>query len=69
MKNRLLGVMATALVCVSPFGIRAQMHDMPMPAKAPSSPSTSLTLTLGGKTTTPTAADLGAMPQDDGRGA
>ncbi|WP_158792730.1 molybdopterin-dependent oxidoreductase [Granulicella sp. L60] len=55
-----------SVVMLGPLGVRAQdqtMAPMTEHAHAPTVPSTSLTLAVDGKATTPTVAELEAMPQ------
>ena len=57
--------LAAILFAITPLALAAQssMPGMSMPAKPPVAPSTSLTITFNGSTTTFSIADLKALPQ------
>lgn len=65
MKTKLavLPSLLAAVLCCSTLSHAQAMPGMDMPAKPKTPPSTSLTLTIDGKSTTLTAAELAAMPQ------
>jgi len=56
---------AAIIFALTPLALAAQssMPGMSMPAKPPVAPSTSLTITFNGSTTTFSIADLKALPQ------
>ena len=56
---------AAILLTLTPLALAAQssMPGMSMPTKPPVTPSTSLTVTFSGNTTTLSIADLKALPQ------
>jgi hypothetical protein len=59
----LLCVVALSLLGINTVSLRAQAGAMEEHAHAPAAPSTSLTLTIDGKATTLSVAELQAMPQ------
>jgi hypothetical protein len=66
MKTKLVALsslLAVAVLCCPALSLAQTMPGMDMPAKAKTPPSTSLTLTIDGKSTTLTVAELAAMPQ------
>ena len=56
-------MLVAGLLCLPVFSHAQGMPGMDVPAKPKTPPSTSLTLTIDGKSTTLTVAELAAMPQ------